>query len=94
MHLHADRQPAADSLNTPMQFRGEVSELMSSMIEAGAGLLMPEDRLLVLMEAAQVTKFALCMLQAPYCLQQMHAAHEPVSRMNLAESRPIVACWC
>ena len=39
-----------------MQFRAEVSELMSSMIEAGAGLLMPEDRLLVLMEAAQVTK--------------------------------------
>lgn len=72
MHLHADRQPAADSLNTRMQFRGEVSELMSSMIEAGAGLLMPEDRLLVLMEAAQVMNplFGSCR-QPPACSRCM-----------------------
>ena len=87
MLLPAYHHPAAESLKPPMQFRGEISELMSSMIEAGAGLLMPEDRLLVLMEAAQVTVFSFGQLQAPYCLQQIHAACEPVSRMTLAESR-------
>ena len=77
-----------------MQFRGEVSELMSSMIEAGAGLLMPEDRLLVLMEAAQVTTLCFWQLQAPGCLQQIHAAYEPVSRMTWAACPPSLACWC
>ena len=93
MLLHAEHHPAAESLKPPMQFRGEVSELMSSMIEAGAGLLMPEDRLLVLMEAAQVINFLLWLLQACHCLQQIHAAHGPVSIMNMAASRLIVACW-
>ena len=38
-----------------MQARREVSELVSSMVEAGGGLPLPEDRLLTIMEAAQVS---------------------------------------
>ena len=38
-----------------MQARQEVSELVSSMVEAGGGLPLPEDRLLTIMEAAQVS---------------------------------------
>ena len=37
-----------------VQARREVSELVSSMVEAGGGLPLPEDRLLTIMEAAQV----------------------------------------
>jgi len=37
-----------------VQARREVSELVSSMVEAGGGLPLPEDRLLTVMEAAQV----------------------------------------
>ena len=34
--------------------RKEVSELLSSMVDAGGGLPLPEDRLLTIMDAAQV----------------------------------------
>lgn len=37
-----------------VQARREVSELVSSMVDAGGGLPLPEDRLLTIMEAAQV----------------------------------------
>ena len=37
-----------------VQARREVSELVSSMVEAGGALPLPEDRLLTIMEAAQV----------------------------------------
>ncbi len=37
-----------------LQARREVSELVSSMVEAGGALPLPEDRLLTIMEAAQV----------------------------------------
>ncbi len=37
-----------------LQARREVSDLVSSMVEAGGALPLPEDRLLTIMEAAQV----------------------------------------
>ena len=49
-----------------VQARREVSELVSSMVEAGGALPLPEDRLLTIMEAAQVLihffLFLLCSL--------------------------------
>ncbi len=40
-----------------VQARREVSELVSSMVEAGGALPLPEDRLLTIMEAAQVLMY-------------------------------------
>lgn len=37
-----------------VQARREVSDLVSNMVDAGGGLPPPEDRLLTIMEAAQV----------------------------------------
>ena len=50
-----------------MQVRREVSELVSSMVEAGGALPLPEDRLLTIMEAAQVS-FAQPTAQLLACL--------------------------
>jgi len=40
-----------------LQARREVSDLVSSMVEAGGALPLPEDRLLTIMEAAQVLTY-------------------------------------
>ena len=56
-HVHWTLLPPPPPLTPPpmMQARREVSELVSSMVEAGGGLPLPEDRLLTIMEAAQVS---------------------------------------
>ena len=53
-------------MKADMQARREVSELVSSMVDAGGGLPLPEDRLLTIMEAAQVSFVPLPYFSPPY----------------------------
>lgn len=55
-------------LSAVMQARREVSELVSSMVEAGGALPLPEDRLLTIMEAAQVRSPVLNAKSLGFCL--------------------------
>lgn len=56
-----------------VQARREVSELVSSMVDAGGGLPLPEDRLLTIMEAAQVPFASLLSLFRPLVGHTRHS---------------------
>lgn len=59
-----------------MQARREVSDLVGSMMDAGGGLPLPEDRLNTIMEAAQVLLCSQAPVNSPLLDQLSPIIHQ------------------
>lgn len=74
-----------------VQARREVSELVSSMVEAGGALPLPEDRLLTIMEAAQVLP---CHSPVPVAVTDTVTCVVPRQVPHLLENKTLSTGFC